>query len=482
MAAAKLPSVDRPSEELRRLVPSALKLLSDERPCAFFYDLRQLRAVLASIRAAFPASAVHAVAMKANPLAACLRLACAAGMGCEVASPAELEHALRLGFAPGKVVFDSPAKTRRDLRRALYAGVQVNADNLEELQRIDEILAAEFEGGGARGAGRCKSTIGVRVNPQYGEGAIAATGTIARTSKFGVPLLETREELLASFAKYAWLTAVHCHVGSQGCEVELLVRGAKSVLDLAREINAHVARRQVRVLDIGGGMPVDYASDLPEEMCRGRVTPGRFAKALREAVPELFDGEKWQLVTEFGRYASAKSGVLLSRVEYVKSAGGRRIATIHAGADCFLRTAYQPQNWPHRASAWSAEGEFLPPSGDKEDVWDVVGPLCFRGDIVSHEVDLPRDLRSGCAIVVHDAGAYTLAMFSRYNSRAAPPVYGHEGGESLTPLTDGETVDQALALWQPSGSAHGGRLPSAAALTLAAGFGALLALAAMRAR
>jgi len=46
-----------------------------------------------------------------------------------VASPAELEHALRLGFVPHRIVLDSPAKTRRDLRRALAAGVRLDADS-----------------------------------------------------------------------------------------------------------------------------------------------------------------------------------------------------------------------------------------------------------------------------------------------------------------------------------------------------------------
>ena len=64
-----------------------------------------------------------------------------------MASPAELEHALRLGFVPHRIVLDSPAKTRRDLRRALAAGVRLNADNLDELERIDLILSEVYSGG-----------------------------------------------------------------------------------------------------------------------------------------------------------------------------------------------------------------------------------------------------------------------------------------------------------------------------------------------
>lgn len=48
-----------------------------------------------------------------------------------------------------------------------------------------------------------------------GEGRIAALSTVGRISKFGVPLLECRTELLRAFADHPWLNALHLHVGSQ---------------------------------------------------------------------------------------------------------------------------------------------------------------------------------------------------------------------------------------------------------------------------
>ena len=260
------PTVSSPTDAHRRLIPSALAVLSDEQPCALFYDMDLLRSTFESIIRAFPPSANCAMAMKANALVACLAVARDLGMGCEVASPAELEHALRIGFPPAKIVFDSPAKTWRELRRALSMGVHLNADNVEELRRIDAILAADFGGGGARGTGRCTCQIGVRVNPQEGEGTIASSSTMAKTSKFGVPLLEARAELLDCFAEYAWLTGVHCHVGSQGCALELLVQGAKALVDLAEQVNAHVGRGQVRRL------PRPQPMHLPRTSRAPRVT------------------------------------------------------------------------------------------------------------------------------------------------------------------------------------------------------------------
>ena len=42
---------------------------------------------------------------------------------------------------------------------------------------------------------------------------------------------------------------------------------------------------------------------------------------------------------------------MLSTVEYVKSAGGRRLATVHCGADLFLRTCYQVMGLGRRGGA-----------------------------------------------------------------------------------------------------------------------------------
>ncbi len=99
------------------LIPEAIKHLSDDRPCALFYDLDMFEDLCRSVVAAFPSSTLHALAVKSNPLTATLKVAKHLGFGAEVASPAELEHAIQIGFAPDAIVFDSPAKTFRDLRR-----------------------------------------------------------------------------------------------------------------------------------------------------------------------------------------------------------------------------------------------------------------------------------------------------------------------------------------------------------------------------
>lgn len=288
----------------------------------------------------------------------------------------------------------------------------------------------------------------MRINPQIGGGRIKETGTVARNSKFGVPM-EAKNDIISAFKEYPWLNSLHCHCGSQGCEMDLLLTGASLTVSFADEINGILGKRRIKVLDLGGGIPVDYDKDVEDE---NTITPERYCAALEDKIPGLFqDPPTYNITTEYGRYVSSKAGIVVSRVEYTKDVGGRGIATIHAGADMFLRTCYT-KNWPHRVSVWDSEGNWR--SGEVEGTrkWDVVGPLCFSGDIVAENVDLPKELREGDYIAVHDTGAYTIGMFSAYNSRQKPVVFGvgewEDGGElDIGIMVEGEKVEDTLRGW-----------------------------------
>lgn len=72
--------------------------------------------------------------------------------------------------------------------------------------------------------------MGLRVNPQVGQGAIQATSTATSTSKFGVTLNENREQIIEAVTTNPWLNGLHVHVGSQGCPLQLIV--GRAVLHL----------------------------------------------------------------------------------------------------------------------------------------------------------------------------------------------------------------------------------------------------------
>src|SRR2546430_2316424 len=81
-----------------------------------FYNLSRLDERLKALRCAFPSTALHAVAVKANPTVEILKRIQMAGCGAEVASLGELQLAVSAGFPVEAIVFDSPAKTREELK------------------------------------------------------------------------------------------------------------------------------------------------------------------------------------------------------------------------------------------------------------------------------------------------------------------------------------------------------------------------------
>ncbi|MFF9197183.1 diaminopimelate decarboxylase [Streptomyces sp. NPDC014779] len=424
-------------------------LLSPAEPVTALLDTAGIRASAAALTSAFAAvtdaPVLHAFAVKACPLVPVLRLLHEAGLGAEVASPGELALARAAGVPAARTVLDSPAKTPEELRHALALGIAVNADNLQELARLDALVAAR----------PTASPLGLRVNPQVGAGTIDALSTATPTSKFGVALRDegAREAVVQAYLDRPWLTRLHTHTGSQGIPLALMAEGVAAGYALAEEINAKAGRQQIDTFDIGGGLPVNFASD--EET----PTHAEYARLLAATVPGLFDG-RYALVTEFGRSLLAKHGTVLARVEYTKTSGGRPIAVTHAGVQIAARTVYVPGAWPLRILAYDAEGRRR--TGD-EVVQDVAGPACFAGDLLATGRALPP-LRPGDVVAVPDTGAYYFAHHYAYNSLPRPAVHGFtptdDGSIAFSTVRPAQSLDEIVA---ESGGAHADALVRAPA-------------------
>ena len=376
-----------------------------------------LGSVVQNLKRAFPANFSHAFAAKANSMPGVLTFIRNAGMACEVASPDEFAAAIKVGFKPPDIVFDSPAKTRPELQRALDLGTVLFVDNFQELARVDNLKFTTPS----------TAIIGARINPQVGAGSITSTSTASSTSKFGIALRDPGNwnALVAAFVSRPWLTSLHVHVGSQGCPLDLAAQGIRAVVDLAKAINEACGRPRIHTLDIGGGLPVNFADDAV------RPTFDDYAALLRCTVPELFDGSM-RVITEFGRSVIAKSGFILARVEYTKMMGGRRIALTHAGAQIAARTVYQPDTWPLRVSALDSRGR---PKHDEPVEQDVAGPCCFAGDILAHKRMLPL-LEPNDYIVVHDTGGYYFSSPYFYNSLPPIDAFSARGPDDHLELVD----------------------------------------------
>lgn len=389
-----------------------------KKPVGLFYDLDAWEANLLECKVAFGQGVFHALALKSNALPPMLRRARELGFGAECASIGEVVHARRLGFSASDVIFDSPVKTSSEIRYALEHGIHINIDNFQELAVVAEIRATLPES---------TSDIGLRVNPLVGAGQIAALSVSVSDSKFGVPI-DRRDDILAAFKTHSWLNCVHVHVGSGGMGVQVLVAGVRRIVELALELNASLGQQQVCVLDMGGGMPVNYSS----EAWHSEKVPSfqQYAEALRAEVPILLSGSQGpfrRVITEFGQSLNAKAGWLASRIEYTKPIPGDlgQIVIIHFGADVCVRQCYTTE---HKRRLEFYDGVSLAPkqTSAKHPLvkLHVAGPLCFQGDHLTKDAEAPRMSR-GDVVVLRDAGANTLSLFSRHCLRQVPAAYGY---------------------------------------------------------
>ena len=423
------------TDEMCTVFSKALKditIISPDDTAAVFLDLAFIEERSKGLLSLFPPGTLHAVAVKANPLIRVLEKMRFLGSGAEVASLPELFMAEKAGFAPETIVFDSPCKTREEIGYALHAGVYINADSFDELDRIDDMMKSI----------KSSSGVGLRINPQVGTGTIKATSVAGDISKFGVPLNENRDKIKEYYLKYEWLKGIHVHIGSQGCPVALLVSGIRKVLDFANEVNIYLEaekkQNRIEVFDIGGGLPVSYHPD------KEPVSMAEYAAMLKENCSELFTG-RFRLITEFGRYIFANSGWVASKVEYVKREKNHNIIMTHVGADLFLRKCYNPGDWHHHITVANKYGKLK--TGTDKNRYTVAGPLCFAGDVLATDLELP-EVNEGDYLLIHDAGAYTLSMWSRYNSRQIPKVAGYyTGDEDFEVLKERERPEDLWEFW-----------------------------------
>lgn len=408
------------------------KLLNKQTDTAtIFYDVDYIKSNIQTIIDSYPNNAMHTVAVKANPLSNILKEMIPLNFGTEVASLPELHHAIGLGFSPKKIIFDSPVKTINEIRFALKNGVYINVNCFEELKRIEQLITKSVT----------KSVIGLRINPQIGQGTIKATSVANRISKFGIPLDTNKEFIMNAFFKYKWLTGLHVHIGSQGMHPNLLIKGIKKVFELAEEVNqlfiATENETRIKFIDIGGGFPVKYhESDY-------RISLKDFSKKLKQEIPKLFTSN-YKIITEYGRFIHANAGWAISRVEYIIKEKDYNIIITHLGADFMLRKAYNPNDWHHNISVIDKNGFQKPSNNTKK--YKIAGPLCFAGDFIADDVILPK-VEIGDYIVIHDVGSYTLSMWSKYNSRQVPKVISYTN-ENMEIVKERETLAKAIQFWK----------------------------------
>ena len=326
-------------------------------------------------------------AVKSNPNIAILNIMAKLGSGFDIVSQGELERVLAAGGDAAKVVFSGVAKSRQEIARALEVNIRCfNVESEAELLRINQI-AGEM--------GKI-APISLRVNPDVDAHTHPYISTGLKENKFGVSVEQAREVYkLAATLPNIKIVGMDCHIGSQLTELQPFLDAVDRLIVLMEQLKQDGIH--LKHLDLGGGLGVTYTDEAPPH-------PTEYAKALWEKLSAFSELE---IIVEPGRAITANAGILVTKVEYLKSNESRNFAIVDAGMNDMIRPAlYQ---------AYMNILEIDRTLAREEKIYDVVGPICETSDFLGKQRKLA--IAEGDYLAQRSAGAYGASMSSNYNSR-----------------------------------------------------------------
>lgn len=357
-------------------------------PC-YVYSIQTLRSNWLAYAEAFQHSGYpHQIfyAVKANSNLSLLNILYRLGASFDAVSGGEIERVLAAGCTADRIMFSGVGKSVSEITRAIELGIHsINIESAAELLRVHEIAKQLNK----------TANIAFRINPNVKVDSHPYISTGSHCNKFGIDhnaaiaIYKQAAEL-----SYLKICGISCHIGSQILSIEPFVEALEAVLKIVDQLkNCGIT---LEFIDIGGGLGIKYSDEHPP-------TPVEYVDAL---VTKM-QGRTESLHIEPGRSIVADSGVLLTKIEYIKTTGAHNFAVVDAAMNDLMRPAL-----------YESYHQIVPVqilSNTETKSYAVVGPVCESGDFFGTERELA--ISAGDLLAIKDCGAYGSSMSSNYNTR-----------------------------------------------------------------
>jgi len=366
----------------------------------YAYDRRLITQRVELLRKHLPAEVHLHYAIKANPMPEVVRHLASLLDGLDVASAGELRVALSSGMNPQMISFAGPGKTDAELAAAIAAGIVVNLESENEMERI-----------AALGRNRnVRPRVAVRVNPDF-ELKSSGMKMGGGPKQFGVDA-ERVPAMLARIGQIGLdFQGFHIFSGSQNLRADAITDAQQKTIELALKL-AEYAPSPVRLLNIGGGFGIPYfPGEQPLDVAAVGANLARLTDGLAQRLPLT------RVVIELGRYLVGDAGIYVCRVIDRKISRGQVFLITDGGLH-------------HHLAASGNFGQVIRKNypvvvgnrvvGGKREVACVVGPLCTPLDLLADNMEMAK-ADVGDLIVVFQSGAYGLtASPTAFLSHPAP--------------------------------------------------------------
>jgi len=352
-------------------------------------DHRVIRANYAGFRRHLPKVQAY-YAVKANPAPEIIRTLYDAGASFDVASLTEfmlvhenikdLPAKQRQDFIWDKIIYANPIKPKETLEALDQYKPLLTYDNFDELRKIK------------RYAPHAGLVLRLRV-PNTGS-------MVELSSKFGCDPGEAVDLILAASRIGLVVEGLSFHVGSQCTNFDNFVQALNIAAAVMREACSRGHR--IKILDIGGGFPVPYDS---------QVKPIRtLARKVNAEIDRLFEPDI-EILAEPGRYLVATAAAVVARVI------GK---AVRDGKTCY----YIDESVYHTFSGIvfdHCQYRIKAFKGGETGIATVFGQTCDGMDTIVQSEELPP-LEIGDLVYSDRIGAYSNASATWFNGFAPAQV------------------------------------------------------------
>jgi diaminopimelate decarboxylase len=304
--------------------------------------------------------------------------------------------ALHAGVPSEKILYTSNGISFDEIQEAVGYGVHINIDSLSNLEKFGKKYGNSYP-------------VGVRLRPNILAGGNLKISTGHEKSKFGIPIeqLDLLRKIVAE--NNIRIKTLHIHTGSDIKDADVFVHGIKVLSEIVKYFP------DLEVIDLGGGFKVPYEPD--DEETDIAWIAGKLKKFLDSHV---FNGKKFQLWFEPGKYLVSECGYLVTQVNVIKDNGAQIFAGVNSGLNHLIRPMMYDA-YHHIVNVSNPDGE--------EKVYNVTGYICETDNLASDR--LLHEVREGDYLVLYNAGAYGFEMSSNYNSRYKPAEVLVKDGEAF---------------------------------------------------
>ena len=323
-------------------------------------------------------------AVKANSNLAILNLLAKLGAGFDTVSLGEIKRVAAAKGEDSNIIFSGVGKRSDEIIYALQQRIHCfNVESLVELCRINA-LAKELN---------MVANIALRINPDINPNTHPLISTGQKEHKFGIDQ-NLCNYILANKKSFAAvkITGLSYHIGSQITSLEpykAVMRKVKNYL-----LDIYPNNPELTHLNIGGGLGINYRQEHPPTI-----------EEYTALVNMMFSNFPFTIYLEPGRSIVGAAGILITKIEYIKS----KFIILDAGMNDLIR--------PCLYDSWHNVIRLLAKKtpGIETNRYDLVGPICESSDILAKDRSLA--VQAGDYLCITDVGAYCSSMSSNYNSR-----------------------------------------------------------------